>query len=716
MKNVLLVGNPNTGKTTLLNTITRSEEHTGNWHGVTVEEKQKFFSVENQKISIVDLPGIYSLNAFSYEEEVSIKYLFSHKEAIVLNTLDINTLQKNLFLTLDLLIAGFDVVLVINTMGNKDSKKDFGFLKNALGVEVFALDFEDKNQVIELKKYLASYESKNNKNNHIVQKIFSKNTFNEIGNLSNSTDIDFFEILKIIEKNNYFIKKNAKKIEKNDIFNKFFKNNNKINMQTLAEEKYNFIENVLNSNKKNEFDNIKRKSKYRAYGEEVLDKFFLNKWLAIPLFFFILILIFYLTFFSIGSLLSDTLADLFQVKIGGVVVGWLSSVCDIPWVVGLVENGLFSGVGSLVSFLPQVVLLFLFLAVLENTGYFSRVAFVFDDLFASLGLSGKSVYTLLRGFGCSASAVLTARALDSKSAQIKTTLMTPYMSCSAKLPVYVVLGGAFFGASNVFIIFLLYLIGVFVALLVGVMLDLFGFKNSKSVFLMEFPPYRFPNLKKVCKIAWLNLKLFVVKITTIFISMSIIVWCLGSFDFSFNYVAESGGKSMLQILGEFLAPAFAPLGFENWGAVAALIAGIVAKEVIVSSIAIFNGVSAFGDTANSLIANSVRDTSSAVYFTSASALSFLSFALLYSPCLATMAVMKKEIGLKWTLIGIAIQLCVAYVIAFIVFNVYKLMAIVGVWNVCFIVIAILAVLISVFRLVSYLKMKNKCKLCGACKR
>ena len=704
MKNILLVGNPNTGKTTLLNTLTKSEEHTGNWHGVTVEEKQKFFEVQGQKIGVVDLPGIYSLNALSYEEEVATNYIFSHPDEIVLNTLDINTIEKNLFLTLDLLTLGRDVVLAVNTMGEKNIEIDFSSIEKELGVKVFVLDFENKNEVRQLKNFLNSFK-KQDKKNDLNKKIFSKKTYEEIDFLAKKFNANFFEIIKIIEKNNYFIKKTAffnKKIENNNIF---FENNKNLSIEKIAEEKYFFIGNLVSC-----------KRKKRAYGDEVLDKFFLNKWLAIPLFFLILIGVFYLTFFSVGAFLSDTLSSFVQGWLGGVALDFVRSFCSVPWVLGLIEDGLFAGVGSLVAFLPQVVLLFLFLAVLENTGYFSRVAFVFDDLFSSLGLSGKSVYTLLMGFGCSASAVVTARTLDSENARIKTTLMTPYMSCSAKLPVYAVLGGAFFGASNVFVVFLLYIIGVFVALFVGVMLDFFGLKNKESAFILEFPPYRFPDFKKVCKIAWLNLKLFVVKITTIFISMSVIVWCLGSFDFAFNYVAQSGGKSILQVLGEWLAPIFAPLGFGNWGAVSALIAGLVAKEVIVSSIAIFNGINSFGDASGQKLSESLMSSQSAVWFTPASALSFMSYALVYSPCLATMAIMKKEIGWKWTLIGIAIQLVVAYIVAFIVFNIFNLMEVVGVFNVVMIVFASLLVLFSVFRLLSYLKSKNKCKYCGYCEQ
>lgn len=696
MKRFLLVGNANTGKTTLLNSLTKSTEHTGNWHGVTVEEKAKYFSFLGEEFCVVDLPGIYSLNPLSFEEQVSSDYIFSHKDDVILCTADINTIQKNLYLALDLISAGREVILLVNNMGESRKKIDKKHLENSLGIKVCVLDFDNKDDIHNLKIFLKNYQKQRN-NFDIIDKIYAKKTLDEIDFLCNKFLLKKFEIIKIIEKNTFFCKKNQKIMV-------FFDNYQKINNFSLAEEKYLFIEKIIK---------IQNSQKY--YGNEFLDKILLNKFLCIPIFFLILILIFYLTFFSIGSFLSDVLAQVFQVELGGAVVGWLKSFCEIPWVIGLVEDGLFSGVGSLVSFLPQVVMLFLFLAILENTGYFSRVAFMFDDLFSSIGLTGKSTYTLLMGFGCSASAVLTARTMDSKNMKIKTAIMTPYMSCSAKLPIYAVLGGAFFGASNVFIIFLLYLIGVFVALLVGIFLDFIGLKNKETAFLLEFPPYRLPKLKKVCGIAWQNLKMFLIKITTIFISMSIIVWCLGSFDFGFNYVADSGGKSILQVLGEFFAPLFLPLGFDNWGAVSALLAGIVAKEVIVSSIAIFNGISYSGEVSTAKIQASLLDANSAVSFSCAGALSYLSFSLLYSPCLATMAVMKKEIGLKWTLVAILIQLIVAYLTAFVVFNVYKISQIIGLASTALIIFSALAVIFSVFKIIDFLRCKNKCKNCGYCK-
>jgi len=288
------------------------------------------------------------------------------------------------------------------------------------------------------------------------------------------------------------------------------------------------------------------------------------------------------------------------------------------------------------------------------------------------------------------------------------------MSCSAKLPIYAVLGGAFFGAGNVFIIFLLYLLGVFISLFVSIMLEKFGLPAQKSLFILEFPPYRMPNGIRLCKIIWQNMKLFLIRVTTVFISVNIIIWCLSNFSVNFLYIVESGEKSVLQILGEILMPLFLPLGFNNWGAVSALIAGFVAKELVVSSIAIFNGISVPTSDMSHQVSNSVLNSESAVHFTSASAISYMSFCLLYCPCLATIAVLKKEIGLKWTVIATIIQFIIAYFTAFIVFNLYNMAEIVGIFNLICVMITIFVILISIISFWSHLKDKRKCKKCGLC--
>ncbi|MDD2445713.1 MAG: ferrous iron transport protein B [Clostridia bacterium] len=692
-KNIMLVGNANTGKTTLLNKLTRSEEHTGNWHGVTVEEKVKFYTHNKKKYSVVDLPGIYSLTALSLEEQVAIDYIFSHKDNLILNTCDANNLHRNLYLTLELLQYGANVILLINTMGdnfNIDIKK----IKKELGIEVELLNFDNKNEVLKLKDKIEK-RKKDNTQSDIFKKVYSKETYNCIKEVSLKLKLNMFETIKLIEKDDFF----AKKTQISDETIK----NIKINLTSLAEQKFEYIKSFCNYNQKK-----------KAYGEEFLDKIILNKFLAIPIFFAIMLLIFYLTFFSIGAFFSNILSIIILDYLGNFIIGLFQSFCSVEWINGLIEHGLIGGVGTIATFLPQIVFLFLFLAILEDSGYFSRIAFCFEDLLNKVGLSGKSVYTLLMGFGCSASAVLTARNLDNHNAKVKTAILTPYMSCSAKLPIYAVLGGAFFGAGNILIIFLLYLLGVFVSLFVSIVLDKFGLKANKSVFILEFPPYRIPKGSRILKLIWFNMKIFLIKVTTIFISVNVIVWCLSSFSFDFSYVLISGEKSMLQILGETLAPLFIPLGFNNWGAVSALLAGFVAKEIVVSSIAIFNGININSNDMNNQVSQSVLNPDSAVYFTSASAISYMSFCLLYCPCLATIAILKKEIGIKWTLISALIQLVIAYIIAFMVFNLYCLVEVMGIVNAIFLILFVFLILISIINVWSYLMNKNKCKKCGYC--
>lgn len=665
----LLVGNPNTGKTTLFNSLTRSNEHVGNWHGVTVSEKEKKFFVGEKEYVLVDLPGLYSLTPLSYEEEVASEYVFKNSACQVINICDINNLKRNLFLTLQLQEIS-NVIVFVNTFKNVN-KKDKKLIQKIAEAK------------IALNKLKINY---------------------FIGNAENKNDINLFkkEIIKL--------KNTQKNVNFEKIKQKYAKNNN-LNFEEENLKKFKYINSffTLNANEK-------------AYGASKLDKIFLNKYLALPIFFGILFLVFYLTFFSLGSWLSTLLRTLVQDVIGGQIVSWIKSVCDVAWVVDLVETGIIGGVGSILSFLPQVILLFLFLSLIEDSGYLARVAFLFEDIFAKVGLSGKSVYSLLMGFGCSTTAALTARNMEDKNAKIKTALLTPYMSCSAKLPIYAVIGGAFFGATNILVIFGLYMLGVVVAILLSLILEKKALKSKEQSFILEFPAYRIPSIKRVFKILWENVKLFLVRIGTVIFSLNIIVWILQSFSFGFKFVPTQGGTSMLETIGGILAPIFIPLGFGNWGAASALIAGLAAKEIIVSSIAMFNGVNVSGDSLTNQTMRSIMDPAAAVCFTPASALSFMVFCLLYSPCLATISVFKREIGRKWTWISIIIQFAVAYVLAFISFNIYRLIEIVGGLNSIWIFLGAVVISCSIIFIVSQVKQKkycnygNNCKNCNKCKK
>ena len=370
------------------------------------------------------------------------------------------------------------------------------------------------------------------------------------------------------------------------------------------------------------------------------------------------------------------------------------------------------GIGTVFSFLPQVVILFVCLGVLEDSGYLSRVAFCLDDIFSKVGLSGKSVYTLLMGFGCSTTACLTARTMEDKNSKIKTAMLAPYMSCTAKLPIYVVIGSAFFGANNVFIIFALYLLGVVIALLLSVFYDKFYLKSTNQSFILEFPQYKLVSLKRIIKIAKDNINLFLIRVGSLLISVNIIVWVLSNFSFSLKYISIYGGSSILETLGKLLAPIFLPLGFNNWGAVSALLAGLIAKEVIVSSISIINGVNE--RLGFKSISNSLRNPASVITFTPASAISFMTFSLLYTPCLATTATLLKEIGKKWTIISIIVQFVIAYFVSFILFQSINLILNNGLISfLMFLLVTSLVTIaiILVIKKISLKKCKNNCHRC-----
>lgn len=695
MEEILLVGNPNSGKTTLYNALTRSNEHIGNWHGVTVEEKKKMMKVKDKNFLLVDTPGLYSLSPLSFEEEVSFKIIEGKNYKKIINICDRNNLQRNLYLSLCLLEENLDIVITINEIDKKVKfKVDERKLSTMLGCDVILINAEKKIKVDALKESLL-------KENAIkplpyLEKIdFSvvKNYFKN----KNKNEQTIFAI-KAFERNESFFKlKGYSDEEIKKIFSLVPTNS----LEILTEARYNFLDEVI--------DKSCQKVNF-IYGKSRLDKVLLNKYLALPLFLLIIAFIFFLTFFSLGAFLSDLLSQ-FLSLISSPILSGLKSVLGESWVYYLFSDAIFNGLSTVLSFLPQVVLLFFFLSLLEDSGYMSRIAFTFEDILGKVGLSGKSIYTLLMGFGCSTTAIMTARNMDNKNSKIKTALLCPYMSCSAKIPIYTVVGGAFFGASNIFVIMGLYLLGVVVAILVSLVLDKTVLKSDNQTFILEFPPYRVTSLRRLKNILKNNVKTFLVKVGSIMIAMNIIVFLLSSFTFKFQFVLDGNG-SVLQEIGKFLAPIFEPLGFNNWAIVSALLAGLVAKEVVVSSIAMFNGVDY---NATKLISSSILLSTSVVYFPStASVLSFLVFCLLYTPCLASISMMKAEIGTKWTIVGIIIQLVVAYVLSFIVYNIALSFEIFGFWPTVLVILVILLVLVSIiliYRLIKHKKCPHNCSNC-----
>ena len=704
---IVLVGNPNVGKTTLYNYLTNSFEHTGNWHGVTVDKIEKVVEFESKNYSIVDLPGIYSLTSYSFEEQVSIDYLLKNDVKII-NICDANVLERNLYLTLQLLEMGCKPTLFINF--DKEIKKN--------GVKY---DYDKLSQLLKIDIIINNY--------NVKEKIFSfvrkmeKKYKDNIDYLNILPIKEVLDILSLEQKKLFLGKENfiAIKILENDenIIEKLkLSSHQKEKLKILSSKedyqskiaglRYSYISNILKE--------CKLSSKEFVYGKFFIDKIILNKYLCLPIFLMILFTIFYITFSSFGAFLSECLKSLIDNFIGTPINRFLLKVNAPAWIIGLFSNAIIGGVGGLFSFIPQVVLLFLFLSLLEESGYMSRLAFCFEDLFYKFGLSGKSIFTILMSFGCTTTAVLTSRNIEDKNTKIKTALISPYMSCSAKLPVYAVIGGAFFGKGNIFIIIGLYVLGVVIGLILSSLLSKKILKSGERSFILEFPPYRFPNLRQIIIVIYQNCKNFIIKISTILLSFSVIVWIFQNFSFRFEYVPTSqSAVSMLEIICEKLSVLIRAIGLRNWGIVASLIVGVVAKEMIVGTMAIINKLPNTNNFTDQL-GNSFLSLAFVINFSPITAIIMLIFSLLYMPCISTIAVLSKEIGKKWTFIACLIQFFIAYAICFVIYNFY----IGSLFAKILLSIIVLIFLISIFfvskKLIKAKKFccNSSCKNCSKC--
>ena len=636
MTNIILVGNPNTGKTTLFNTLTNSNNHVGNWHGVTVDVCSKKFSFNNKKYILFDLPGIYSLNTFTPEEKVATNFLQAHSQEIVVNIVDANNLSKNLFLTLQLIEKGYFVVLAVN-MANEVKQIDYAKLSKALGIAVVPIDARKKKSVSTLMQYI----QKNTENKPRLKPSY----------VSHFTDNQ--------------------------------QNNNQI--------RFNFIDKVLS-------DCCKQIT--TIYGHNKLDKILLNKYFALPIFLLTMLLVFVITFGAIGNNFSVIISSVFQF-FSDILNDLLFKLNLSAWAHALIMQGVIGGIGVVVGFLPQVALLFLCINFLEDIGYLSRVAIMFDGTLKKLGLTGKSLFSILLGFGCTTSAMLTTKALDNIRLRKRTALVLPFASCSAKLPVYALVCSAFFTKHKILMVFCMYVLGLLVGLIVSVIASKIS-KNKVENFIMEVPPLRIPTIAKTFKNLGYNVASFIKRVGGTIVVCSLIVWVLSNISFGFKYVTNVE-HSMLYCVSRFIYPIFKPLGFSSPLVVVALLVGIIAKEMIVSSLAISNGVLNL-----SALATSLTLTSSVVYFTVPSALAFLVFILLYSPCISALSVTAKEVGRKFAVFVFIFQFGLAYVCALVV-NMLANLFIAGKSLEAIIVLIVLALVI--FAVIKYRHKKNMCLTC-----
>ncbi len=656
----ILVGNPNVGKTTLFNTLTKSNKHVGNWHGITVSVVSKKFEVFGVQCLLHDLPGIYSLNAYSDEEKEACKFLANNKNCTIINICDAHNLSRNLLLTHELKSAGHKVILAVN-MALEVKGINYNLLASRLGVCVVPIDARKKRGCSELLEILKRPEYQIDTNQKTAK--------------SNQKSV-----------------KNASKKQTLDNFYKLQPNNIDLNVAKISDE-YAQIDKIL-------YGVMPKQNK--PYGISKLDKIFYNKFLYLPIFLCVMLLVFVITFGGVGQMLSYIVETIFG-HFADLVSNILCKINVAEWAYGLVMQGVVGGVGVVVSFLPQIVLLMLCINFLEDVGYLSRVAFMLNGSLKKFGLTGKSVLSLLLGYGCTTTALLTTRGLDNQDYRKRTALLLPYASCSAKLPVYAIICSAFFASHKALIVFGLYLLGVVLGLIVTIISVKIS-KSKSAEFVMEVPPLRLPTVSRTLKNMLSSSWSFIKRVGGTLVACSVVVWLLTNVSFGFKFV-PGGDGSILQGVAKFIAPIFAPIGLNSWGVVVALLIGMVAKEMVVSCLSITNGV--VGSLSE--LAASLTLASSVVSFTPASAASFLVFILLYSPCISALSVASKELGRGFAIKIFLLQFVVAYLCAMATYWLVKL----GSLSVILIV-GLAIVLFAVIKLNQKVGGKSKFLGCSSC--
>lgn len=662
-----LVGNQNCGKTTLFNQMTGSNQHVGNFPGVTVDQKMGEVR-EVRGCSVVDLPGIYSLRPYTSEEIVTRDFILNEKPDGILNIVDATNIERNLYLTLQLMEMHVPMVLALNMMdevrGNGGTI-DIRRMSEALGIPVIPISAVKNEGISELTRAIVD--------------VAQKKTYPKV--------MDFCEpgpVHRCIHAVSHLIEDHAqnlgisarfagtKLIEGDtDIIDRLKLNQNELELMehsivemehergldrnaALAEMRYDFIEKVC------ECSVVKCHESKEHIRSLKIDSILTHKYLAIPLFLVIMLTIFWLTFGVVGSFLSDLMAAGIDSVTQAAAAG-LEAYGINPVVRSLVIDGIFAGVGSVLSFLPLIVVLFFFLSILEDTGYMARVAFVMDKLLRKIGLSGRSFVPMLIGFGCSVPAIMASRTLSSERDRQMTILLTPFMSCSAKIPIYAVFAAAFFRKYQALVMIGLYVFGIIVGIICAIILEHTVYRGNPVPFVMELPNYRFPSAKSVLLLMWEKAKDFIQKAFTIIFAATVIIWFLQTFDIKLNVVTDSA-DSLLALIGKWIAPIFRPLGFEDWRVSTALITGFTAKEAVVSTMSILLGTSM--DNLGAALSG---------MFSPVTAASFLVFTLLYTPCVAAIAAIRRELNSGWKAAGVVLLQCmVAWTTALIVYQLLHL--------------------------------------------
>ena len=665
---VALAGNPNCGKTTVFNALTGSNQYVGNWPGVTVEKKEGTARLGDKALTVVDLPGIYSLSPYSMEEIVARDFIIGEAPDCVIDIVDATNLERNLYLTIQLLELERPMVVALNFMDEVEQRGDqidISRLSKELGVPVVPITARTGEGLEELlhtahrQMHLGFtmepddlYDDYTHDIHHRMGELIHDSAY-AAGLPAHWASIKLLEGDDIVSKALDLSPGVRRQLDA--VVAEYENSSDLGDRETLiADSRYQYIQRVVAAAV------VKGERSGEATLSEKIDKVVTHRVFAIPLFLCTMLVMFSITFGPFGSWLSDLVGTGMD-ALSGWLGGTLTAAGVSQVLVSLICNGIIGGVGGVLTFLPQIALLFFFLSFLEDSGYMSRAAFIMDRLLRRFGLSGKAFIPMLMGFGCTVPAIMGARTMENEKDRRMTILLVPFMSCSAKLPVYGLISSAFFGSKAGLVVFGLYVIGMVVGILSGLIFKHTLFAGEPAPFVLELPPYRLPSLENILTHVWQKVKGFLIKAGTLILLMSMVLWLLQSFDFSLHMVADAS-DSMLGALGSVIAPIFAPCGFGHWQAAVALLTGLIAKEMVVSSLSMFYGfplTAAGGEVAAAMTG-----------FTPLSAFSMLVFVLLYVPCVAAVSTLFKEMNSRtWAWFSIAWQIGCAYVVSLLVYQV-----------------------------------------------
>ena len=625
---VALTGNPNTGKSTIFNELTGARQKIGNWPGVTVDKKIGYLSHQGRNISVVDLPGTYSVNARSPEEKIVIDYLLNEKPDLVVDVLDSSNLERNLYLTIQLLEQGIPLLLDLNM---QDEAKRHGLrvdtekLGAALGMPVVETTARSRSSIKTLLDVFTSTMMEKYQPSEKVRAHIARVEGLRADNLA------------------------ADALE-----------------EKIIEERYAFIDSVVS-----ECVSVAGASSDLT---EKIDAVLANGWTALPLFLVMLYAVFQITFEWIGQPMADALDDFIGGPLTESVTATLESWEVADWMQSLIVDGVIGGVGGVLTFVPLIFVLFFCLSFLDGTGYMARVAFITDPIMRRVGLTGKGIMPLMMGFGCAVPAIMGARALDSEKDRMTSILVTPFLTCGAKLPIMALFAAMFFPDNAANVVFAMYILGVIMAIIAAKLLGGTVFQEKGSTFLLELPPYRIPDMKTVLLETWDKGKGYLIKAGTIIFAMSVLIWFLGNFNF--NGMTEEMNESFLAALGTGMSKLFIFHGFDTWEAGAAVITGILAKESVVSTMGILYGVGEISAEAEDAVetAATLMQSGMATAFTTMSAVAFMVFSQLYTPCVTALGTIKKETGSwKWMGFSAAYMFAIAWVVSLLVYQGGRLM-------------------------------------------